>query len=391
MKERHLATAKNLIASKRLTLDDNLGKVHGVQFFISSITATSSNAKAKQVGEDEATIEDVHPAVAYFIVYRETDSCNEKAIYTLLHNQDTDANIHGITTRGNNSCMETAARKLFQVVKDHNNQMILEMVLASNNFCIASCRTTSAEGDGHEPIRRPHYPTSPCRVIVINTNEFDSPLYEAVEKLKSDGLTLEIDSWVTAQPDGSCLSSNNNELVETVKKIGALMTVCTHALNKGDVYIKAPGAAMTYIKMMDVGSYLNKLLANEYLRGAVLKHFTSLLRILSHPACEMIVQIQFELDLIEVSNGYYFQICRREFVRDAIPPEKRGLISPRSFVPYDCTTMPQPGYFKEGVLNSFPDEIARAKFCNKFYQCLLAGKMLHKIRKLVVAGPKDSG
>ena len=72
------------------------------------------------------------------------------------------------------------------------------------------------------------------------------------------------------------------------------MTVCTHALNKGDIYIKAPGAAMTYIKMMDFGSYLNKLLANEYLRGAVLKHFTFLLRILSHRACEMIVQIQFE-------------------------------------------------------------------------------------------------
>ena len=84
--------------------------------------------------------------------------------------------------------------------------MMLEMVLASYNFCIASCRTTSAkksEGDGHEP-------------------------------------------------DGPGLSSNNNELVETVKKIGALMTVCTHALNNGDVYIKAPGAAMTYIKMMDV-------------------------------------------------------------------------------------------------------------------------------------------
>ena len=77
--------------------------------------------------------------------------------------------------------METAARKLFQVVKDHNNQMMLEMVLASNNFCIASCRTTS------------------------------------------DGLTLEIDSWVTAQSDSPCLSSNNNsELVETVKIVKRL-------------------------------------------------------------------------------------------------------------------------------------------------------------------------
>ena len=290
--------------------------------------------------------------------------------------------------------MESVARQLFQVVKDHNNPMVFEMVQASNQFCIANCRSSSAEEESNVPEhvtdRRPRYPTSPCRIIVINTTEFDSPLHDAVDKLRPDGLTVEIDSWVTAQPDGPCLSSNN-DLIKTVKKIAALMSVCGHALHQGDVYAKAPGATMAYVQMMDVGSYLNKLLANEYIRGSVLKHFTSLLRILSHPACEMIVQIQFDLDLIEVSNGFFLQISRRQFIRDAIPPAKCGLISPRAFMPYDCSTMPQPRYFKQGVLNSFPDKIVRAKFCNKFYQCLLAGKMPHKICKLVVAGPKDSG
>ena len=395
VKETHVQEARNLIASKRLSLDDSISQVCGVQFFLSSITATSTNAKKTRQGADEnGTSDQVYPAVAYFVVYRETDTCNAQSIYTLLHNQDTEANVQPITTRASTS-MESVARQLFQVVKDHKNPMVLEMVQASNQFCVANCRSSSAKEESNVPEhvtdRRPRYPTSPCRIIVINTTEFDSPLHDAVDKLRSDGLTVEIDSWVTAQPDGPCLSSNNNDLIETVKKIAALMSVCGYALHQGDVYAKAPGATMAYVQMMDVGSYLNKLLVNEYIRGSVLKHFTSLLRILSHPVCEMIVQIQFDLDLIEVSNGFFLQISRRQFIRDAIPPAKCSLISPRAFVPYNCSTMPQPGYFKQGVLNSFPDEIVRARFCNKFYQCLLAGKMPHKIRKLVVAGPKDSG
>ena len=43
------------------------------------------------------------------------------------------------------------------------------------------------------------------------------------------------------------------------------------------------------------------------------------------------------------------------------------------------------------MLNSFPDLRERMKFLNKFYQCLMAHRMPHKTRKLVVYGPKDSG
>ena len=42
-------------------------------------------------------------------------------------------------------------------------------------------------------------------------------------------------------------------------------------------------------------------------------------------------------------------------------------------------------------MNSFPEDEIRANVLNKFYQCLLAGRMPHKVRKLVVYGPKDSG
>ena len=57
-------------------------------------------------------------------------------------------------------------------------------------------------------------------------------------------------------------------------------------------------------------------------------------------------------------------------------------ISPRMFVPYDPSTPPEPKYFKEGILNSFPYLNERIQFLNKYYQCLMAHHMPHKIRKL---------
>ena len=131
--------AHNLIASKRLELEDALTKVSGVQFFISSVTAVATNAKRASAG-DEELLEDFYPAVAFFIVFRETDLCNDTKVYTLLHNEETDATVQPITTRanGNSNVMETASRQLFSVVKDHNSQPIMDMLKTSNDYCLAS-------------------------------------------------------------------------------------------------------------------------------------------------------------------------------------------------------------------------------------------------------------
>jgi hypothetical protein len=99
----------------------------------------------------------------------------------------------------------------------------------------------------------------------------------------------------------------------------------------------------------------------------------------------MIKQIEFDLELIE------FSISKRAFMANAIPSSKIGKLSPRAFVTYDCSTPPHSRYFKEGILNSFPGEEERINFLNKFYQSLFASKMLQKTRKVVAAGPRDSG
>ena len=50
-----------------------------------------------------------------------------------------------------------------------------------------------------------------------------------------------------------------------------------------------------------------------------------------------------------------------------------GNISPRAYIPHNCTTPSRPLHFKSGIENS------------------LGRRMPHKIRKLVVSGPRDSG
>ena len=158
----------------------------------------------------------------------------------------------------------------------------------------------------------------------------------------------------------------------------------------GNVH-KTRGASFTFVKMMDVSSYLLKLLVNELLRDELIHHFPTVERTLAHPACEIISQIKFDVNLIEVSNGYCFCIKSRKFIECPIPESMKGKESPRSFVPYDCSTPPEPGYFRDGILNSFAEDDVRVRFLNKFYQCLLAFQMPHKVRKLVLVGPKDSG
>ena len=135
--------ANNIIASKSLELDEILSKVNGIQFFFSIVTAVETNPKGRKENNSE---QDVYPAVAYFIVFRETDTCNENAIFTLFDNEDTHAKIQTITTRdnkGSNTEMKRASRHLFQVVKDRNNRGIVAMFNASNDYYLRNCKANN--------------------------------------------------------------------------------------------------------------------------------------------------------------------------------------------------------------------------------------------------------
>ena len=82
----------------------------------------------------------------------------------------------------------------------------------------------------------------------------------------------------------------------------------------------------------------------------------------------------------------------KEIYRYSFHPKKNlRYKSPRAYIPFDSTSEPDAKYFKEGIMNSFPEPEIRVNFLNKFCQCLMAGCMPHKVKKLVVHGPKDSG
>ena len=185
--------------------------------------------------------------------------------------------------------------------------------------------------------------------------------------------------------------TTSSKVAVLIRKIAKAMELCSCAIYRSQVYARPDGAAFTYVRMMDVSSYLHKLLANDCLRDGVIKHFQAFQKFLGCPACEIIEQLKFNNDLIEVSNGFCFSVIQRRFIPCSLVPCMCGKIFPRAFVPYDCSTPPEPGHFRYAILNSFEDPITRVNFLNKFYQCLLVSRMPHKVRKLVVVGPRDSG
>ena len=161
MKDDDIELATKQICSKRLELDDLIASIEGVQFFVSCITAVTSNPKTSG-GETSGNSNEgkVYPAIAFFIVYRESSMCNETTLFRELHKRDVDVTISTIATRAKGSnAMEKAARQLIQVVKDHKNEMVLQMCEESNNACYATSAATSDEGESSQPITHPiHYP-----------------------------------------------------------------------------------------------------------------------------------------------------------------------------------------------------------------------------------------
>ena len=97
------------------------------------------------------------------------------------------------------------------------------------------------------------------------------------------------------------------------------MEICHHVLYKSEIYSRPDEAQMTYVHMMDVSTYLNKLLANDALNNELVKNFQAVERILSHPACKVVRQTKIDFDLIKVCNGFCFSTSKRAFVLRPIP------------------------------------------------------------------------
>ena len=374
-----LSLANNLISSKRLTLDDILVSISGVQYFFSCITIMKSNVKAASRENVEENCP-CYPGVAYFICYRRNETCNKNTIFAALYNADMEPTVSRVRTQSELS-------SLLQVLKEHSNDGVDNLVQASNAYCY---RRAMSEYDEAESSNALHsLPSKPCRIVVVNEQEMLTKMMTAFERLQSDGLKADFVSL--PNPSALQLPTDANEITKTIRDIDRVMELCNQALYRGHVYARPNMATVTFVHMMSIECYLHQVLSNDTLGERVLKHFSVLAKILGHKDCTIIRQLQFNNELIEVSGGVVFQISARRFIPCPITPDSIRQISPRSFVSYDSSTLPEAGYFKHAILNSFPELNERVNFLNKFYQCLIPGRMPQKVRKLVVTGPRDSG
>ena len=193
-------------------MDDSLSKIDGVHFFISSITGTLSNSKRKGKDPDVDTVcNNFYPGVAYFIAFSPSQLCNEQVITKTLHDQDTKAEIKTIQTRAMKcdekpeDILSIMEKGVFQVIKDHNNGAVQKMVKEFNQFYAAKhiaeivkdmTKKEVEDKFGYAadiPVPEDPKFQLPCRLVIVNENEFGQKLREIVVKMRNDGLCLFVD------------------------------------------------------------------------------------------------------------------------------------------------------------------------------------------------------
>ena len=167
-----------------------------------------------------------------------------------------------------------------------------------------------------------------------------------------------------------------------------------YRLHDGEVYRKVPQAKFTFVRSSSVNDFVHALLSNPKMAEVIAPQISSVISILSNSGCQIIRQIEFDYNLVEVKpQGCCFNIELKKFVHNPLLESSVGKVSPRAYVSYtyEESRKPDPKPFIESVCNSFPGEVERRQFLRKYYQILLHGKFPQKTTKLCVVGPSDSG
>ena len=132
-----------------------------------------------------------------------------------MHDHDMEAEISPIRVRNVNQ-VKKAAKQLFQVVKDHNNPTIQEMLDVSNVYCYRHA-DDSSDDDSDDEINPSRFPMVPFILVVVNEREFGDILDRACNKIRSDGLVLVIDAS-RDQSSAAAAETTGNEVAVLIKK-----------------------------------------------------------------------------------------------------------------------------------------------------------------------------
>ena len=179
-------------------------------------------------------------------------------------------------------------------------------------------------------------------MYLVNLKAFGQDLEIASKKLRYDGLPHD---FITSHGKASTVAvglDSGGEVASTINKIQRTMKVLNHALHRSEIYCMPPGAKYAHVYLMDVETYLHKMLVSDELNENIVKHRSVIEALLCHPSCKIIEQLKFDYYLIEVMSpeGTCFKMTERAFINHPIEEKDIGKISPRMYVPYDSTTPP---------------------------------------------------
>ena len=189
-------------------------------------------------------------------------------------------------------------------------------------------------------------------------------------------------------------ASPGNKLLVVIKAIEKLMRDLNYSLFRGEMFRKVPEGKYSFTRCCSVAEFVHASLTNGKIADILAAQVTNVINILSHPGCQIIRQLKFNYNLIEVKpTGVCFDIAAKKFVANPISDNAIGQESPRAFVSYTYREghVPNPKIFIEGIENSFPDADKRMHFYRKYYQLLCHRRFPFKTKKLCLVGDPNSG
>ena len=230
----------------------------------------------------DSSYDDFYPGVLYFVGFTPTAECSLDIINACLYAQETDAEVTRIRTRSNhgndstNEVNENMGKGLFQVVKDHNNPAVKRMVTESSQYCSAkqlakdvqslSKRQRVKHFGDQQTIEAPDEPRLqlPCRIVIVNENDFGNALRKAAENLHRDGFEFFIDNLESKSASTIAIRDTPpSDFFNTIEKMNKAMTMFKRpiALYKGNIYVKPKQAKLLYISFIPTFDFFFKLVA----------------------------------------------------------------------------------------------------------------------------------
>ncbi|KAL9960427.1 hypothetical protein ACROYT_G033882 [Oculina patagonica] len=354
----------------------------------------ASNASQEWLSNHSTVVDEkLRPTINYWIALTSPNGAPVNPIH--IHRELLDCDVE--TTANQVPCYEgresAAMKSLYNVLKDHKNPMIQDLVNSSYEHCCTE-EIEMVVGDGDLFDSENCGTESAARICLVNPS-FNTVVQHAVKKMEDAKLVIDQFGFSIDHPDSAPTNDRDetrlsDKLTVLINDIGIATKRLEYALYRGEIYKKCPMAKYTFAYKCEVKAFINCLAANESFKARLLKDMRKIIDVLADPDCEVIRPICVDYNLIEVSEGQCWSVKDRCFLANPIQEEKIGLVTPRAFAKYDPRKQPDGKYFREILQNSLT-EVEIGAFCEDFLRLLNVNKKCHKDKVPCLIGDANSG